>query len=839
MQNCEELTTINEHSSILPQIELNEDSASNSDIESQPEVQVLDINNKINSFPSRLKSQQSSKEKRSPGHRKKYLSSWENDPASFYLSYSYDTLGKKQVKYLCWLYKKSNENTGTDMLGCRLCEEYHMIKNKNGKENTWATKGFNVLALDKIKEHRLNEKHREAEQLEVQRTSSNQPDWISTRSNVLSRQEEAVKNLMYSCIHLCQNDHSLNSFSPLCDLLEKVGVKLLPAEVAGISYRNDNAALIFLQHIANVSHKDLLSKLKKSPVLGFMMDESTSRSIEKNCIVYVRYLENFEPRTTFYGIINMEGDGSAENIVKNLSTSWENDDLQPSRTCWLATDNASTFKGIHNGVAAKLRKHHDMPCLELNTCVAHSYALVGKQAGQYIDGNQALLALLEHTSSDLNTSQNEREAAAELLMEILDDRFLFILHFHFDIHECISGELTKMMQKDDISYKMLMDTVSAKKQMLVAWTKQSNGMCPWGPSLAEYLSLTEGGNSFGAFKVPSKASRDVLTEECCLHVQRLLEEIERRFPPSELHRCFSFLFDPLTIEENQALFNEATYGRQELQYLRQKYQNLSGFDSKNVQMEWESFKPLMVNFIGNKFSNASPAKFWKNFIELKTTTNERFSEEFKNILILLSIYLISPLNSAECERGYSAANRIQTIARSRITNETLNCLLTVRLLLGDNIRSAPCHQIVEEAFKSWNDPESSRRLNRVKLIIDVPDDYEPYRQSRSNIMKRKRLDYSTTYSANSMKPKKPKANSIKCANRCGQTISYDDPMQVNSILCCHQHEEYEWVDAEDSCRRWLCNFCRIKLAISTDTNTWFCEDHRDMHEEIEEISPAI
>ncbi|CAF5134014.1 unnamed protein product, partial [Rotaria magnacalcarata] len=160
-------------------------------------------------------------------------------------------------------------------------------------------------------------------------------------------------------------------------------------------------------------------------------------------------------------------------------------------------------------------------------------------------GNQALLALLEHTSSDLNTSQNEREAAAELLMEILDDRFLFILHFHFDIHECISGELTKMMQKDDISYKMLMDTVSAKKQMLVAWTKQSNGMCPWGPSLAEYLSLTEGGNSFGAFKVPSKASRDVLTEECCLHVQRLLEEIERRFPPSELHRCFSFLFDPL------------------------------------------------------------------------------------------------------------------------------------------------------------------------------------------------------------------------------------------------------------------------------------------------------
>jgi len=76
------------------------------------------------------------------------------------------------------------------------------------------------------------------------------------------------------------------------------------------------------------------------------MDESTSRSTEKSCIVYVRYLDNFKPRTSFYGIINMEGDGSAENIVKRLIELWNKDDLTPSNTCWLATDNASTFKGM-------------------------------------------------------------------------------------------------------------------------------------------------------------------------------------------------------------------------------------------------------------------------------------------------------------------------------------------------------------------------------------------------------------------------------------------------------------------------------------------------------------
>ncbi len=49
------------------------------------------------------------------------------------------------------------------------------------------------------------------------------------------------------------------------------------------------------------------------------MDESTSRTTEKNCIVYVRYLDNYEPRTAFYGLINMEGDGSADNIVRKTT----------------------------------------------------------------------------------------------------------------------------------------------------------------------------------------------------------------------------------------------------------------------------------------------------------------------------------------------------------------------------------------------------------------------------------------------------------------------------------------------------------------------------------------
>ncbi len=208
-----------------------------------------------------------------------------------------------------------------------------------------------------------------------------------------------------------------------------------------------------------------------------------------------------------------------------------------------------------------------------------------------------------------------------------------------------------------------------------------------GPSLAEYLNLTKMESSFGAFNILSKTHRNELAEECFIHVERLLQEIDRRFPPSELHQCLCTLFDSVVLKENQHCLGEATYARRELDYLSQEYEKCSDFDAKNVQVEWQSLKPFLISFISIQTNNTSPAIFWKNFIELKQATHEQFTEQFKNILTLLAIYLIAPLNSVECERGYNAANRIQTKLRSQVTIETLDCLSTVRLLLSDDIRS--------------------------------------------------------------------------------------------------------------------------------------------------------
>ncbi|CAF0950742.1 unnamed protein product [Adineta steineri] len=114
---------------------------------------------------------------------------------------------------------------------------------------------------------------------------------------------------MISSIHLCQQDNSLNSIEPLCILLEKLSVTLLSIEIAS----------------CNGLHKKLVSKAKASPVCGWMMDESTSRSNAKSSIVYVRYVEDNEARTSYYGLIDFQGNGTAKNIVNTLTDLWTKD----------------------------------------------------------------------------------------------------------------------------------------------------------------------------------------------------------------------------------------------------------------------------------------------------------------------------------------------------------------------------------------------------------------------------------------------------------------------------------------------------------------------------------
>ncbi|CAF2775897.1 unnamed protein product [Rotaria sp. Silwood2] len=204
---------------------------------------------------------------------------------------------------------------------------------------------------------------------------------------------------------------------------------------------------------------------------------------------------------------------------------------------------------------------------------------------------------------------------------------------------------------------------------------------------------------------------------------------------------------------------------------------------------------------------------------------------------------ITPIETIQkwVQERLSAINRIQSIGRSRLKIDTLDMLMTVRMLLKEDIRSSRCQQVVTKAFKSWNDRDQNRRLHQIQLLRDVPDDYTPTKQVRS-VSKRNR-DCLQSESIENKKKKKSKY--IKCklkyslhlvtffiafvgANGCKREVSGTDPRQNEAIQCCHQNEQFQWIDFDENCSRWLCNYCRIKLSIKVDS-IWFCDDHIDIH----------
>lgn len=194
-----------------------------------------------------------------------------------------------------------------------------------------------------------------------------------------------------------------------------------------------------------------------------------------------------------------------------------------------------------------------------------------------------------------------------------------------------------------------MKKIQEKKDLLSQWISQPTPT--WGPVLANYIKTTEQG-TYGAFKL-DLCNRQKLSQECVAHIERLFEELNKRFAPSRLLENMTVLFDPRYLIEHKKDIDYPTYGRQELNFIRRKYKDLSGFDFIAVQNEWELLKRSLSDFLDRSSAIDLHETFWQQFLLLQQTINSQFLVENKNILVLLNIYLISPTNSVECERGVS------------------------------------------------------------------------------------------------------------------------------------------------------------------------------------------
>ena len=164
-----------------------------------------------------------------------------------------------------------------------------------------------------------------------------------------------------------------------------------------------------------------------------------------------------------------------------------------------------------------------------------------------------------------------------------------------------------------------------------------------------------------------------------------------RFPGDDLLSSFSVLsMRPLSFLTPQQLL---TYGCKEIQLLCDYYGNAKTsswkvdgelqnktsnavIDTDKTLEEWQLAKQVVV---AEQYPREEMWKLWSLVVKYHAS-------DFPNLLVLARLALTSAVHTAGCERGFSVQNRILTVFRNRLTTETQEQLMKIKL--DKNTRSS-------------------------------------------------------------------------------------------------------------------------------------------------------
>ena len=138
----------------------------------------------------------------------------------------------------------------------------------------------------------------------------------------------------------------------------------------------------------------------------------------------------------------------------------------------------------------------------------------------------------------------------------------------------------------------------------------------------------------------------------------VIKELEIYFPNSDEYNAFT-IFDPSKLPS----VSFDTWGLDKLAILEDKYGNGDNpdIDCSALESEWKSNK----HFMSHAYRNTDMRSFLKLLVSDAT-----LKDLFPQLSRLASIALILPVSTAECERCFSAMNRIKTNRKNRLQTST-------------------------------------------------------------------------------------------------------------------------------------------------------------------------
>ena len=125
-------------------------------------------------------------------------------------------------------------------------------------------------------------------------------------------------------------------------------------------------------------------------------------------------------------------------------------------------------------------------------------------------------------------------------------------------------------------------------------------------------------------------------------------------------------------------------------------------DPEQTKAEWALLKPLILS---QKYPRDQSQTLWKIIAQ-----NHR--DQFPNLIKLAKISLHIPLQTADCERGFSCQNHIHTTFRNRLDPERVNQLMLIQIEGGKSFD-------FEAAVAMWKKRKERRLFQKCKLTVSI------------------------------------------------------------------------------------------------------------------------
>lgn len=592
-----------------------------------------------------------------------------------------------------WLFSKNEK------LGCTTCRDVNrLVDTGRGIKISaeWSEGSVSVCKnapkpvkkmRDKIYQHVDSATHKTAENVLKERKVDKLGNLIVESSSAFDLKTEANFRTAYT---IAKERMSLKKMEALTSLQHQNGLKM------GSVHHSDHACANILDHIGTEMRETMISHIKKNQsVISVAIDETTMYN-KSYMILYLRadvgegVVENI-----FLDIVECTEGTTADALYKTLRTTLNSHKLDEhylnDHLISITTDGASVMTGRENGVVTQMKR--DFPRVKSIHCVAHRLELSVKDSLKAVNSTnhfESFITKLYTLYHQSYKNQRELEEAASGVQETLrkitpifsirwvassfravkavwhdfaalsqhfqtasedqsrngKDRSKYVgLKRHMETTGFVTDlanmkdvlrELSTLsldMQRRDMSVPEAYAAVDNK----VAYLEALCNLDKPGKSLKKAMEQIESNKSFKNVPLTESVPKIKRTQ----FFQAVVDNLKARFPDDGLVEMLKPL-EPSNWPEDED--HKILYGDQEM-------------------FKLAKLLSLPVNKTVDEF------RAWKKSAKAQ-------GETLKRVLCAAKIYNCS---SAECERGFSAANNTVTPMRNKLRAKTLASLLFIDL----------------------------------------------------------------------------------------------------------------------------------------------------------------